>query len=74
MYQIKYYLNHNKDSWSSTINQLNSDVLRRHILPRVHTHCLDLNFTFCEFENTGEIKSSQGMVLGHFYLSSGKGD
>jgi len=74
LYQIKYYLFHNKDSWSATINQLNSDILNRHILPRVNTNCLDLSFAFCEPENIGEIKNSRGMVLGNFYISSGKGD
>ncbi|GLT18852.1 hypothetical protein GCM10007938_26340 [Vibrio zhanjiangensis] len=73
MYQIEYYLHHNKISWSATINQLNSDVLKRHILPRANTSFLDLNFSFCESESTGEIKNSQGTVLGTFYLSSAKG-
>jgi hypothetical protein len=68
LFQIKYYLHHNKTSWSATINQLNSDVLKRHILPKVNTNHFDLSFSFCEFENTGEIKSSKGMVIGTFHI------
>ncbi|NOI21552.1 hypothetical protein F0223_25535 [Vibrio coralliilyticus] len=65
---MKYYLYHNNTSWLATINQLNSDVLKRHILPRSNTHCLNLNFSFCESENTGEIRDSLDRVLGHFYI------
>lgn len=69
LFKIKYYLHHNKTSWSSTINQLNSDVLKRHILPKVTTDSFDLDFSFCELTNQGEIRDPQGLVLGSFYIS-----
>ncbi|MDN3612504.1 hypothetical protein ACODM8_14785 [Vibrio ostreicida] len=72
MFRIKYHLHHSETSWSATIHQLNSDVLKRHILPRVNTHFFDLDFSYCESSSTGEIKDSQGLILGYFYIQSEK--
>ncbi|WP_245986865.1 hypothetical protein, partial [Vibrio pectenicida] len=73
LYNINFFLYHNKASWSATINQLNSDVLTRHILPRINISFFDLSFSFCETEESGKIINSQGMVLGTFSISSNKG-
>jgi hypothetical protein len=43
-------------------------VLKRHILPKLNSSDLMLNFSFCERESVGEIKNSEGKVLGEFYL------
>jgi hypothetical protein len=74
LFFIKYSLHHGDISWSDTIHQLNSDVLKRHILPRLNTSFFDLNFSFCELENSGQIKDSYGKVLGHFYIQIREGD
>lgn len=69
LYLINYYLYKNKTAWSANIHQLNSDVLKRHILPKIKTNSLDLRFSFCEAKNTGQIKDSQDIVLGLFSIS-----
>jgi hypothetical protein len=74
LFVIKYCLYHGGISWSATIHQLNSDVLKRHILPRLNTSLFDLRFSFCELENSGEIKDSYGKVLGDFYIQIKEGD
>lgn len=73
MFVIKYSLHHGDISWSATIHQLNSDVLKRHILPKLHASQFDLNFSFCEFENSGQIKDSYGNVLGNFHIKTKEG-
>lgn len=74
MFVIKFCLHHGEISWSSPIHQLNSDVLKRHILPRLNTSDFDLSFSFCELESAGQIKDSYGKVLGDFYIQNREGD
>jgi len=74
LFVVKYGLYNGGIAWSATIHQLNSDVLKRHILPRLNTSLFDLSFSFYELENSGEIKDSYGKVLGDFYIQIKEGD
>ncbi|MEZ8101219.1 hypothetical protein [Vibrio bivalvicida] len=79
MFVVNYGLYNGGIAWSATIHQLNSDVLKRHILPRLNTSLFDLSFSFYELENyelenSGEIKDSYGKVLGDFYIQIKEGD
>lgn len=49
-------------------------MLKRHILPKVNTDFFDLDFSYCELTHSGEIRDSQGLVLGNFYISDNQGD
>ncbi|NOH99218.1 hypothetical protein [Vibrio sp. 99-70-13A1] len=55
-------------SWVAEIRQLNSDILHRHILPKLqHTSYL-IDFEFSERDNTGTILSNTGNTLGNFTI------
>nr|WP_253803941.1 hypothetical protein [Vibrio cholerae] len=54
--------------WSSKIHQLNSDILQRHILPRINSNHYPIYFDFCEIEQSGKILSDSGIELGHFNI------
>ncbi|KAB0300934.1 hypothetical protein F2Z80_17750 [Vibrio fortis] len=66
MLKIKIDLLKENISWVTEIRQLNSDILHRHILPRLrHTSYL-IDFEFDERESIGTIISNSGQKLGHF--------
>ncbi|MDK9738535.1 hypothetical protein KI655_14655 [Vibrio sp. D404a] len=53
-------------SWVTEIRQLNSDILHRHILPRLQHNSYLIDFEFNERESIGTIISESGQKLGHF--------
>jgi hypothetical protein len=57
-------------SWNATINQLNSDILTRHILS--HRNCnletLHFNFVYDEETSQGQIMSADDKFIGHFNI------
>ncbi|WP_394251079.1 hypothetical protein [Vibrio profundi] len=68
MLKIEINLLNENLSWVAEIRQLNSDILYRHILPRLqHTSYL-IDFRFCERNSTGIILSETGNELGHFTI------
>ena len=68
MLKIKIDLHKEEISWVTEIRQLNSDILHRHILPKLqHTRYL-IDFEFNERDSTGTIVSRNGNTLGHFTL------
>lgn len=66
MFKIEFYLENEQLTWSARIHQLNSDILRRHIFPKLHSIQLDLDFTFSESNMMGDILSGTGIKLGTF--------
>ncbi len=68
MLKIKIDLHKEELSWVTEIRQLNSDILHRHILPKLQHHSYHIDFEFNERESIGTIVSSNGNTLGHFTL------
>ncbi|EGQ9843276.1 hypothetical protein FYU92_04205 [Vibrio cholerae] len=68
MIKIHFHLLKNDLRWSSKIHQLNSDILQRHILPRINSNHYPIYFDFCEIEQSGRILSDSGIELGHFNI------
>lgn len=72
LFKIHYHLYSRSTSWSASLHQLNSDVLKRHVLPQLNTDDLDLHFSFCEVSESGQFQNSDGVVLGSFHIESDK--
>lgn len=68
MFKIEFHLEGEQLNWSSSIHQLNSDILRRHIFPKLHSKQHNLEFTFTESNMTGSILSAMGCKLGTFKI------
>ncbi|MGF1753951.1 hypothetical protein L4C33_10180 [Vibrio makurazakiensis] len=68
MLKIKIDLLKENLSWVAEIRQLNSDILHRHILPKLQHSSYLIEFEFCEHDNTGSILSETGGKLGHFTI------
>ncbi|GAD68425.1 hypothetical protein VPR01S_13_00890 [Vibrio proteolyticus NBRC 13287] len=68
MFKIEFYLKENQAHWSAEIHQLNSDILQRHIFPKLLTSQPHLNFQFCEHNQQGVILSASGTTLGSFKI------
>ncbi len=68
MIEIAFYLEQPKTSWNATIHQLNSDILRRHILPKLQSTNLFIDFQYCEQACEGTILSESGSKLGRFFV------
>jgi len=57
-------------SWSSTIHQLNSDVLLRHIRFNSHLNEFDFDFSFCEEQGKGQVWDKNNQKVGDFSICS----
>ncbi|EPB0668677.1 hypothetical protein ACQ902_001431 [Vibrio mimicus] len=68
MIKIEFHLLKNNLHWSAKIHQLNSDILQRHILPRINSNHYPIYFNFCEIQQSGKILSDTGVELGNFKL------
>ncbi|KWT98962.1 MAG: hypothetical protein ACPHQD_08225 [Vibrio toranzoniae] len=68
MLTIKIDLLKEELSWITEIRQLNSDILHRHILPKLQHNSYLIDFEFNEQDNIGTIVSGNGNTLGHFTL------
>ena len=68
MLTIKIDLLKEELSWVTEIRQLNSDILHRHILPKLQHNSYLIDFEFNEQDNIGTIVSGNGNTLGHFTL------
>ncbi|ARP40596.1 hypothetical protein [Vibrio syngnathi] len=68
MLKIKIDLHKEEISWVTEIRQLNSDILHRHILPKLQHHSYLIDFEFNERESIGTIVSGNGNTLGNFTL------
>jgi len=68
MLKIKIDLHKEQLSWVAEIRQLNSDILHRHILPKLQHNSYLIDFEFNERDSTGTIVSHNGNTLGYFTL------
>ena len=55
-------------SWSGVIHQLNSDILKRHVLVNGNVDCVEVRFSYCEATSTGSISNQHDDVLGEFSI------
>lgn len=69
MFQIEFSLENEQITWSASIHQLNSDILRRHIFPKLHSKQYNLEFAFSEPNMMGNILSATGVELGTFKIA-----
>ena len=65
---VTFNLLKDKHSWNSSIHQLNSDVLLRHVLLKGNVECQDIHFSYCEKTSQGKIKNSNDKLLGNFSI------
>ncbi|WP_434567553.1 hypothetical protein QFW85_25880 [Vibrio chagasii] len=68
MLKIKIDLHKEQLSWVAEIRQLNSDILHRHILPKLQHNSYLIDFEFNERDSIGTIVSRNGNTLGYFTL------
>ncbi|MGC9402955.1 MULTISPECIES: hypothetical protein [Vibrio] len=66
MFKIEINLLNEDLSWVAEIRQLNSDILHRHILPKLQDTSYLIDFEFNDRDSTGTILSNTGSTLGHF--------
>lgn len=63
---VNFHLEKENTDWSAEIHQLNSDILKRHILPRVSLTSHFLDFEYCDETGAGKILESTGEIVGEF--------
>ncbi len=68
MLEIEFNLEQPHTTWNAKIHQLNSDVLRRHILPKLQSTSIFIDFVYCEKSYEGTILSESGSKLGSFIV------
>ncbi len=68
MLEIEFKLEQPQTTWNATIHQLNGDILRRHILPKLQSTSIFIDFTYCEQTSEGTILSETGSKLGNFII------
>jgi hypothetical protein len=68
MIEIEFHLKQHDISLSANIQQLNGDVLRRHILPKLKSTCYLIDFKYCEKSSSGDILCDSGSKLGSFII------
>ncbi|MCK6263862.1 hypothetical protein KP803_11340 [Vibrio sp. ZSDE26] len=66
MFKIEINLYNEDLSWVAEIHQLNSDILLRHILPKLQNLSSPINFQFDEVSQIGHVMKVSGAKLGHF--------
>ncbi|CAM2770906.1 Addiction module toxin RelE [Vibrio mytili] len=66
MLEIEFTIEQPEATWRSKIHQLNSDVLRRHVLPKLESNCYLIDFKYCEITKSGAILCDSGSKLGSF--------
>lgn len=64
--KVNFHLAKENSQWCADIHQLNSDVLKRHILPRLTATSHFLDFEYCDKTGSGKILGSDGRVVGDF--------
>lgn len=64
--KIDFHLEQENIGWRAEIHQLNSDVLKMHILPRITSTSYLLDFEYCDKTGSGKILESTGKLVGDF--------
>lgn len=68
MLEIEFNLEQPQTTWNARIHQLNGDILRRHVLPKLQSTSIFIDFTYCECSCEGTIMSESGAKLGSFIV------
>ncbi len=68
MLEIEFNLEQPQTTWNARIHQLNGDILRRHILPKLQSATVFIDFAYCEKTCEGSILSESGSKLGSFIV------
>ncbi len=68
MLEIEFNLEQPQTTWNARIHQLNGDILRRHILPKLQSNSILIDFKYCEKTCEGVILSESGSELGSFII------
>ncbi|TBT30225.1 hypothetical protein D5E80_04810 [Vibrio parahaemolyticus] len=68
MLEIEFNLHRPKTTWRAKIYQLNSDILKRHILPKLQYRSHLIDFQYCEKTCSGTILCDSGSKLGSFII------
>ncbi|WP_407332111.1 hypothetical protein [Enterovibrio sp. 27052020O] len=66
MIKIDFHLEKENAFWNAEIHQLNSDVLKRHILPKITSTNRNIDFEYCDKTCLGKIIEPSGNVVGEF--------
>jgi hypothetical protein len=66
MLEISFNLEKPQTTWNAKIYQLNSDILMRHILPKLNSTSIFIDFEYCEIACEGIILCESGSKLGSF--------
>ncbi|EIL2910911.1 hypothetical protein LLT35_004487 [Vibrio alginolyticus] len=69
MLEIEFNLEQPQTSWNAKIHQLNGDILRRHVLPKLLPHSFMIDFEYCEKTQSGTILCDSGSKLGSFTVN-----
>ncbi|PWI35308.1 hypothetical protein DI392_03335 [Vibrio albus] len=64
MIKIEFNLEQEHIRWFAEMHQLNSDILRRHILPKIRSGSYSIDIDYCEKTNSGIILSNLGHRVG----------
>ncbi|MDN3682199.1 hypothetical protein QWZ04_18000 [Vibrio tapetis subsp. quintayensis] len=67
---VDFNIRENNVFWTSKMHQLNSDILKRHVLVLGKVSDIDLEFHYCEQSGKGQILNRKGRQLGSFMVQS----
>ncbi|WP_417877897.1 hypothetical protein [Vibrio sp.] len=68
MLEIEFNLKQPQTTWNARIHQLNSDILMRHVLPKLQTNSVFIDFQYNEKDGEGEILCDEGSKIGSFIV------
>lgn len=57
-------------SWDGVIHQINSDILKRHVLVNGNLPSMNVRFSYCESTAIGIITDQHESILGEFLIWS----
>ncbi|GAB6262997.1 hypothetical protein L4174_020150 [Photobacterium sp. CCB-ST2H9] len=63
---VNFMLYEDAVSWNSHLHQLTGDALRRHVQVKGKMAHRELDFSYCENSNTGNILNSENEIIGRF--------
>jgi hypothetical protein len=67
---VTFNLLEDEITWKSTLHQLNSDILKRHVLFHGSLRDINISFLYCEATFSGKIIDSTNEVMGCFYMTA----
>ncbi|MBR9786589.1 hypothetical protein L3V31_03380 [Vibrio sp. J1-1] len=68
MLEIEFNLKQPQTTWNARIHQLNSDILMRHVLPKLQASSVFIDFQYDEKDGEGTILCDEGSKIGSFIV------